>query len=82
LAFAAEVSISPASVFPILINNLGKWGVCAKWIPHMLSDDQRAMHVLLVMSHLQCWKNEGSVLLSCFAMIDESWVHSFVAQLK
>jgi hypothetical protein len=31
-------------VFTILTNSLGKRKVCAKWIPHMLNDDQRAMH--------------------------------------
>jgi hypothetical protein len=59
------------------------WGneKCAKWIPHMLNDDQRDMSVLLPTSHLQR-RNEGSVFLDCKVMVDESWVHSFDAQLK
>jgi len=38
----------------------------------MLSDDQGAMHFLLATSHLQRWKNEGSVFLDCIVMVDGS----------
>jgi hypothetical protein len=48
----------------------------------MFGDDQRAMHVLLAMSHLQRRKNEGNLFFDCIVMVDESWVHSFDAQLK
>jgi hypothetical protein len=53
MATATEVRISPASVYCNLTNILGKQKVCAKWIPHVLKDDQRAMHVLLATTHLQ-----------------------------
>jgi predicted nucleic acid-binding Zn ribbon protein len=52
-AIASEVRISPASVYRILANSLGKRKVCAKWIPHVLNDDQRATRVLLANTHLQ-----------------------------
>jgi hypothetical protein len=58
-AIATEVRISPASVYCILTNRLGKRKVCAKWIPHVLNDDKRAMRVLLANTHLQLWRNEG-----------------------
>jgi hypothetical protein len=47
MAIATEVGNSPASVYSILTNSLGKQKVCAKWIPHMPNDDQRTMCVLL-----------------------------------
>jgi hypothetical protein len=47
-AIATEVGISPASVYHILTNGLGKRKVCAQWILLVLNDDQRAMRVLLV----------------------------------
>jgi hypothetical protein len=77
-----EVGISPASVYRILTNSLGKRKVCAKSIPHMLNDNQRAMCVLLVTTHLQRWRNEGSAFLDCILMVDKSWIHSFDTQLK
>jgi hypothetical protein len=39
---ATEVGISPASVYCILTISLGKRKVCAKWISHVLNNDQRA----------------------------------------
>jgi histone-lysine N-methyltransferase SETMAR len=62
-AIATEVGISPASVYCILTNSLGKRKVCAKWIPHLLSDDQTAMRVLLANTHLHRWRNEGNAFL-------------------
>ena len=64
IAIAAEVS--PASVYLILINSLRKQKVYAKWIPHVLKDDQRAMHVLLAITHLQHWRNEDNTFLLHF----------------
>jgi hypothetical protein len=71
-AIAAEVGISPASVYCILTNSLGKRKVCAKWIPHMLNNDRRAMHVLLANTHLQRWRNEGNAFLDRILTVGES----------
>jgi hypothetical protein len=56
MAAAKQVRISAASFYSILTISLGKRKVCAKWIPHILKDDQRAMHVLLATIHLH-WRN-------------------------
>jgi hypothetical protein len=72
----------PASIYHILTNSLGKRTVCAKWIPHVLNDDQRAMCVPLANTHLQRWRNEGNAFLDRILTDDESWVHSFDPQLK
>jgi hypothetical protein len=49
---------------------LGKRKLCAKWIPHVLNDNQRAMRVLLATTHLQHWSNEGSAFLDRILTID------------
>jgi hypothetical protein len=41
-AIATEVGISPASVYHIITNSLGKGKVRTKWIPHVLDNEQRA----------------------------------------
>jgi hypothetical protein len=69
------------SVYHILTNSLGKRKVCAKWIPHMLNDDQRAMHIL-TNTHLQLWRNEGNAFLDRILMVDKSWLHSVDPQLR
>jgi hypothetical protein len=38
-ATATEVGISPASVYHILNNSLGKGKICTKWIPHVLDNE-------------------------------------------
>jgi hypothetical protein len=65
----------------ILTNSLGKRKVCAKWIPHVLNDNQRAMCVLAT-THLQRWRNEGNAFLDRILMVEKSWIHSFDTQLK
>ena len=47
MAVAAEVGISPASVYSFLINSLGKQKVCGQCIPNVLNADQRVMCVHL-----------------------------------
>jgi hypothetical protein len=78
----SEVGISPASVYRILTISLGKRKVCAKWIPHVLNDNRRAMRVLLSTTYLQRWRNEGNEFVDHILMVDESWMHSFDPQLK
>jgi len=53
MAIAMEVRISPANVYHILTNSLGKQKVYAKWILQVLYDDQRTMCVVLATVHLQ-----------------------------
>ena len=67
---------------PYLHQQLGETKVCAEWIPHVLSNDQRPMCILLVTICLQCWRNENNAVLDCILMVDESWMHSFHPQLK
>jgi len=57
MAVATEVGISPASMYHILTDSLGKQRVCTEWIPHVLNDDQRAMRIFLVTTHVQHWRN-------------------------
>jgi len=65
-AVATEVRISPAGVYLILISSLRMQKVCAKWIPHVPNDDQRAIRVLLATTHLQHWRNENSAFFITF----------------
>jgi hypothetical protein len=67
-AVVTEGRISPASVYRILTNSLGKRKVCAKYIPHILGNDHKAMDGLLATTYLQHWRNEDSAFYC-----DESW---------
>jgi hypothetical protein len=45
-AITADFGISSKNVFHILNNHLCKRQVCAKWIPQMLTEDQRAVSIM------------------------------------
>jgi hypothetical protein len=47
-----EVRTSPAGVYRILTNSLGKCKVCTKCTPHLLYKDQRSTCVFLTTTHL------------------------------
>jgi len=82
MAIATEVRISPASVYHILTNSLGKRKGCAKWIAYVLNNDQTHMHVLNTTTHLQHCRNEGDAFQQHILMLDEAWMHSSDPQLK
>jgi hypothetical protein len=81
-AVAAEVGISPASVYPFLINSLGKQKVCGQCIPHVLNPDQRVMRVHISTTHWQHWRNESNAYLDCILMVDEACMPLFDRHLK
>ena len=82
IAIATEVIISPASVYHILTNSFGKQKGCAKWIPHVLNNDQRPTHVLPATTHLQHCRNKDDAFQDQILMLDESQMHSFDPQQK
>jgi hypothetical protein len=61
---AVEVGIPPGSGFCFLIEHLKKQKICAKFIPHVLNNDQCFMYVFLSTTHIQCWKRETHSLIT------------------
>jgi len=59
----------------------GKSKVCAKWVLHVLKDDQVAISVT-VTTHRQRCRNEDSAFLDRILTVDESRMHSFDPHLK
>jgi hypothetical protein len=62
MAITTAGGISPASTYSTLTNSLGKRKVCAKWIPYVLNDDQRAMRVPAT-THMRRWRKEDNAFL-------------------
>jgi hypothetical protein len=40
MAISAEIRISPAGVYHIFMNSLGKQNVCVKWIAHVVNNEK------------------------------------------
>jgi hypothetical protein len=75
-AIATEVGISPASVFHILTNSLGKEkfvqsGFHTSWT---MNKEPCVVHTTL---HLQCWRHEGNEFLNCIFATEKSQMNSF-----
>ena len=69
-------------VFTLSSPRAGKSKICAKWIPHVLKDDQVAMRLLSATTHRQRCRNEDSAFLDRILTVDGSWMQSFDPHLK
>jgi len=79
---AHEANMSTASVFIIVTQTLQKRKVAAKWVPHQLSEEQKAARKRVAEELLRRHKAEGEQFLNRFVAIDETWIRDFEPQLK
>ena len=56
--------------------------VFAKWVPHLLTDDQRATRLQWSRQHLRRFRREGEDFLTRIMTCDETWVFSWDPKLK
>ena len=74
---AQKVGVSPATTIRILKRELKMTRISARWIPHLLSEDQTRMRVKLAKDLLKLyptydWKQFSNIITG-----DETWVHFF-----
>ena len=85
-AMCEEISratgISPTSEFRILAKNLQKRKVCARWIPHCLTAEQKQKRLEIATLPRQRYNVEGQEFLYRIVAIDETWVRDFEPELK
>ena len=79
---AQSVGISSGTIHAILTNHLHMRKVCAKWVPHLLTAEQKMARVKaakqLLKTYGKCNKRKFSDLLTG----DETWIHFFEPQRK
>jgi len=56
---------------------LGFRKVCARWVPHMLSDEVKAERVRISRELLEHFEKEGEVFLKNIITGDKIWVHHY-----
>ena len=76
------VEVSHNSIYKVLTETLNKRKVCAKWVPHLLTDEQKVLRVTLCKSHLRRHQKEGLTFLERILTCDETWAHSWEPELK
>ena len=72
--------ISEGSVKTILKKRLDLRKVCAKWVPHLLTEEQKTQRLKYAQELLKTYKSCNSRVISNLLTGDETWVHMFEPQ--
>lgn len=74
---ARRLGISTGSAFKILKKKLGVSRIAARWIPHLLTDDQKTARVSIACKLLKLYPEFQQRRFSNVWTVDETWVHFF-----
>lgn len=79
---AEAVGISEERVRNILHNQLGMRKLCARWVPHLLTTDQKQMRKRLSQQSLDRFNRDPTDFVRRFVTMDETWVHHYTPETK
>ena len=79
---ASCTGISEGSVQTILKKRLDLRKVCARWVPHLLTDEQKTQRLKCARELLKTYKGCNSRVISNLLIGDETWVHMFEPQRR
>ena len=74
---ASCTGISEGSVQTILKKHLDLRKVCARLVPHLLTEEQKTQRLKCARELLKTYKGCNSQVISNFLTGDETWVHMF-----
>ena len=74
--------ISYGSVQSIIKNELLLWKISARWVPRLLSDQQKTARVQISETLLARYEEEGDAFIHCIVTCDETWVHHYTPETK
>ncbi|GBN75236.1 Histone-lysine N-methyltransferase SETMAR [Araneus ventricosus] len=76
------LGISVGTTHTIMHQHLKFRKICAQWVPHQLTAEQRNNQMALSLSHLQRYHEEEYGFLSHIVTGDETWCHHFEPESK
>ena len=79
---STETSMSRTSVFRVLTNKLNKKKKFSKWVPQLLTDEQKESRVNFSRNLLLRFQTEQNDFLGRIITGDETWVYSWDAETK
>ena len=79
---ASCTGISEGSVQTILKKRLDLRKVCAWWVPHLLTEEQKTQGLKCARELLKTYKGYNSRVISNLLTGDETWVHMFEPQTR
>ena len=79
---ASCTGISEGSVQTILKKRLDLRKVCTRWVPHLLTEEQKTQCLKCAWELLKTYKGCNSRVISNLLTCDETWVHMFEPQRR
>ena len=79
---ASCTGISAGSVQTILKKRLDPRKVCARWIPHLLTEEQKTLRLEYAWELLKTYEGCNSRVISNLLTADETWLHIFEQQRR
>ena len=79
---ASCTGISEGGVQTILKECLDLIKVCTRWVPHLLTEEQKTQHLKCAEELLKTYKGCNSRVISNLLTGDETWVHMFEPQKR
>lgn len=79
---AVELEISQERVHNIIHQELGMSKVSARWVPRLLTPDQKRSRRLISKDNLALFEQDPEDFLQRFITMDETWVHHYQPESK
>ncbi|XP_060603854.1 histone-lysine N-methyltransferase SETMAR-like [Ruditapes philippinarum] len=79
---AYYLNLSTGTIQSILTKELNLRKVCARWVPHLLTEDQKKERVRLAKETLKKFKNLNSRKINELITGDETWIYYFEPQRR
>lgn len=79
---ASRVGISQERVHSILTEDLAMRKLSARWVPRLLTVDQKHTRRTLSRANLNLFEEDPANFLQRFVTMDETWVHHFTPEAK
>ena len=76
------LKISPSRVWSIITNDLCMKKVAARWVPKLLTEEQKTERVRLSRQNLRIYEANKEEFLARFVTMDKTWVHYFDPETK
>ena len=77
-----EIGISIGRAYQILTQKLNKTKKSARWVPHILTDEEKRQRNSISQKHLRRHRIEKTDFIDRIVAADETWARSFEPKLK
>jgi histone-lysine N-methyltransferase SETMAR len=79
---AETIGISKERVGYILHEELDMKKLCARWVPRLLTADQKRIRMKISEQCLECFIKNEAYFVRRFIIMDETWIHQYTPESK